>query len=424
MVETAIYFLIGFLSAALLALMAAPAITRRAYRLAAARARLLAPLSEVQALADRDALRAQHSIEILKIEQRIVAAADTVARAKIDLGRRDAEIVALTDAGLESAVEIGRQRAEIRSLAAENRALEAGLGALQVGLHDLTAQRDRLRDQLAQGKTQITQLETNAEQARVVIATLETHNAGLEIALADRKRSSAEAARAAEEERSRLNSTLQASRHNATSLEERLADTVAQQQAMRGEAEGRAGEAARLRERLADMERTLARMERNRDDLGLQSGRQTARLAEREAGLERAEATRRDEAQRFNSRLEAASAREGALAERLRNLAASQATDDGALAAARIERIELKRELDALASRFAEFQATAQTLVKGDQILRQSIAKLGREIVRAQGDGSEDEPAALQIVNFARREPSTGAPADDHARERTLASEG
>ncbi len=43
---------------------------------------------------------------------------------------------------------------------------------------------------------------------------------------------------------------------------------------------------------------------------------------------------------------------------------------------------------------------------KGDQVLRQSIARLGREIARGVGAPDEDEPLAGQIVNFARREPA------------------
>ena len=70
MVESALFFVVGFLCATLLALLAAPAMSHRARRLANARARLQAPLSESQARAERDALRAIQAVEIVRMEKK------------------------------------------------------------------------------------------------------------------------------------------------------------------------------------------------------------------------------------------------------------------------------------------------------------------------------------------------------------------
>ena len=74
--------------------------------------------------------------------------------------------------------------------------------------------------------------------------------------------------------------------------------------------------------------------------------------------------------------------------------------------AVRSDRADLQREVDRLRARLAESASAAQTVAKGDQALRQSIARLGREIARGVGAPDEDEPLAGQIVNFARREPA------------------
>ena len=102
LIEQAIFAAVGFLTATLLALAAAPAVARRARRLAEARARLLAPLSEEQAVADRDALRALHAIEIVRIERRLRTAEEAVATRKVEIGRQLLRLVALEEFDSES----------------------------------------------------------------------------------------------------------------------------------------------------------------------------------------------------------------------------------------------------------------------------------------------------------------------------------
>ena len=93
MVETAIYVLLGALTTALVALLALPAVSRRAFRLAQAKARLTAPLSAAEAQAERDALRGRHAIDLALAERRADKAEERWAEAQIALGERAAEIV-------------------------------------------------------------------------------------------------------------------------------------------------------------------------------------------------------------------------------------------------------------------------------------------------------------------------------------------
>ena len=225
MIEQAIFTAIGFLTAALLALAAAPAVAGRARRLAEARARLLAPLSEAQAIADRDALRAQHAIEIVRLERRLRAAEEAAAARKIEAGRQLLRLVALEEASTTDVGDLEAARWEANELRGE-------LGAVQSALADIDVQRRRVEARLDDS-------ETLAEERRGEIAALETRLAAAEVRLAD-----AESAAAAAAERA-------------------------------------AGERDRLRAALADVEARLERSEAAREEAVLENRRQLERVAER-----------------------------------------------------------------------------------------------------------------------------------------------
>ncbi len=225
MIEQAIFTAVGFLTATLLALAAAPAVARRARRLAEARARLLAPLSEAQAIADRDALRAQHSIEIVRLERRLRAAEEVAAARKVEVGRQFLRLLALEEASTTGVGDLEAARWEANDLRGE-------LGAIQSALADIDVQRRRVEVRLDDS-------ETLADERRGEIAALETRLAAAEVRLAD-----VESAAAAAAERA-------------------------------------AAEHDRVRAALADAEARLARSEAAREEAVLENRRQLERVAER-----------------------------------------------------------------------------------------------------------------------------------------------
>ncbi len=194
MIEQAIFAAVGFLTATLLALAAAPAVARRARRLAEARARLLAPLSEAQAIADRDALRAQHAIEIVRLERRLRAAEEAVATRKVEAGRQLVRLIALEEAATTGGGDLEAARWEANALHGE-------LGAAQSVLAELDVQRRRVEARLEDS-------ETLAEERRGEIAGLATRVAALEIRLADAESAAAAAAKRAAAEQDRLRAAL------------------------------------------------------------------------------------------------------------------------------------------------------------------------------------------------------------------------
>ena len=342
MIEQAIFSCIGFLVAALLALAAAPAISRRARRLAEARARLQAPLTEAQAIAERDALRAQHAVDQVRLEQRLSAAEEVAGRRWIEIGRQASRIVALEEVVGADAAEIAARREELEALEREARELRGQLGAVQLAVRDAMFQRDSSDTAFAAAEARRLDLETLADQNRTMIATLETRASTLEIRLADSERAALAAAKSAEAERARLSAAL-------------------------GEAEA-----------------LLSRSEAAREEALLENGRQLARIAERDAALREVETVKRD------------------LADQLSLLAAAHAIAEGALRVERAERAELQREADELRARPAE--ASPGRRAAGDQALRDAIARLGRDIAHLNGKarGAEEEPSNL--VSFDRRD--------------------
>jgi hypothetical protein len=90
LIEPAMFFFAGLLVSGLAGLLILPAFARRALRLSAARARLLAPLSVKDIVAERDLLRAEHALERHRLERRLATLQEQSALHRADLGRRAA----------------------------------------------------------------------------------------------------------------------------------------------------------------------------------------------------------------------------------------------------------------------------------------------------------------------------------------------
>jgi chromosome segregation ATPase len=375
LIEQAIFGCIGFLLAALLAVAAVPGITRRARRLAEARGRLLTPLTEAQAIAERDALRAQHAVDRLGMEQRLSEVEDLAARRQIEIGRQSSRIVALEEISAARAAEIGALREEFGALERDAHELRGQLGAARVALRDLTFEIESSAPTPAASQARRLDPETFTDQNRMKIAILETRALGLEVRLADSERAAAAAAKAGGAKRARL----------AAALSERTAEAKrlgAELDAATTQGAELAADLAATRARLGEAEALLARSEAAREEALIENARQFARIAERDAALREAGAAKRD------------------LAERLSVLAAAHAVAEGTLLAERAKRAEWRRDVEP--ARVAETAPRRREL--SEQTLRKAIARLGREVTRLNGKprGAAEEPSNL--VSFERRE--------------------
>lgn len=114
-VESVMVFALGFVAAALIALLIIPAINARAERLARRRAEALFPMSISELTAEKDHLRAEFAVLQRKIERKAEEALATKHQSMEELGRRAVRIEALEGALTER----DRMIAELERVLAE-----------------------------------------------------------------------------------------------------------------------------------------------------------------------------------------------------------------------------------------------------------------------------------------------------------------
>ncbi len=376
MIEQALFFAIGFLAAALAAVAAAPLLSRRAMRLAAARARLRAPATERQAIAEADALRAQHAVERARLERRLAFAEETSVGLRVAVGRQSAEIIRLTSDVVDLADQLYDQRAKVETLASRERDLRATVGAAQIALNDTLGQRDRAFAARDAAEARAAELNAEASRVRARTAVVAARAEYLEGRVEDLT----QIAKAARDRGDRMAADLEVERGRAASLEARLDATTAVSQGQSERLSRANSDHRRLVARIAELEERLRLSERAREETLLENGRQLAALADLEAAM----AVASEKAAGLEARLAAlaaeASERDNASSLRTETLPA-QAAMEGSLRTARAEREALQRENDALRNRIAHF-GDASRAVATDAELRNSIERLGREVSR------------------------------------------
>lgn len=191
MIEQGIYFALGGIVTALMALLFAPVFWSRALRLTRQRLQLQVPLSMQEILAQRDQLRAEFAVERLRIEQAMERVQTAKGQDMAEIGRRSMEVVALADqiAVMRTeetalAEEMARVRREAAEGAAEN-------GALRVALHDGLTGLDLWRERAETARGHQERLQDEVESHRTTIASLKTRSMGLEMQLTDAARANA-----------------------------------------------------------------------------------------------------------------------------------------------------------------------------------------------------------------------------------------
>ena len=342
MVEQALFFAIGFLVASFAALAAAPLISRRAFRLAAARARMQAPMTERQAAADRDALVAVHAVEQMRLEHRVALAEETAATLRAAGGRQAARLIVLeADATGQERI-IFDHLTEISKISAERRELEVAVSASQIALHDAFAQRDRAQVREAAAKARQDELEAETSRDRARIAILTARAESLQSRIEDLSHRAEAAKQTAEKSVAQLTESSAAGRKRATrELVRRLGEAM-------GQGKGQEAEQEQARTGLTELELRLQVSERAREEALIENGRQLEALAEREAALRAAQ----EKILQLEARL-AATSEKDRVSERAASMHTDQAATQGSPSAA-----------------------------SNDAELRASIQHLGREVSR------------------------------------------
>ena len=118
LIETIMYFALGFLAAGLLALMIMPAVWRRAVRLTRMRIEAATPITMAEFRADKDQLRAEFALSTRRLERNVEALRSRLAEQVVDISRRKSELTqakAERDEKLTIIGELEDREAELRT---------------------------------------------------------------------------------------------------------------------------------------------------------------------------------------------------------------------------------------------------------------------------------------------------------------------
>ncbi len=373
MIEQALFLAIGFLAATLAAVAAAPLVSRRAMRLAVARARLRAPVTQKQAIAEADALRARHAVEQARSERNLRIAEELSAGLRVTVGRQAAETIRLTGDIDYLKGELYDQCEKAEMLARRERDLRATMDASHLFLEDAFVQRDRALAAQIAAQAHAADLDAEASRLRARIAVSTARTEYLEGRMEDLMAVS-RAARAKVEQTS---AQLEAERGRAAALEERVAAAASENRSLASQLSKAVAEDGNLAARVAELEQRLRLSEKAREDTLLENGRRLAELGDREAALALAQAKSVGLETRLATLASEHHARENAPSLRTGTLASAHAATEGSLRTVLLEREALHRENAALRNRLAGADDPG-----ADSQLRESIGRLGREVVR------------------------------------------
>ncbi|HET7848276.1 MAG TPA: hypothetical protein VFL51_04355 [Pseudolabrys sp.] len=264
MIESIMYFGIGFLVAALIGLVVIPLVHGRAVRLTMRRLEAATPLSMAEIQADKDHLRAEFAMSMRRLEMSVEQLQNKSASQLAELGRK-------SDAINRLKIELGEKVAEVFALEARDKAIRDQLQAAEEELADKTAGLHDRERALSQGSGQIEKLTRDLERGsaladaqKVEIAALGTQVEGLKAQLAqaahdaklveDRRKSERTAFKATAQE-------LDDERAKTESLARRISELDQKLAARTAEAELLARRAQDLETRLGEQSRLLARSE-------------------------------------------------------------------------------------------------------------------------------------------------------------------
>jgi len=261
MVEPAMYFGIGFLVAALFALLFVPLVHNRAVRLTMRRLEAATPLTIAEIRADKDQLRAEFALSTRRLEMSVEQLktkttaqlaelgkkADAINQLKKELGEKNAAIFALEARDKTLGEQIRSTEDELAHKAGALRATERAVADKETELAKITA---------TLGEKSI-----DADTQRIELAALRTQLDALRVSVADHERITKDAEERLARERSEaaaVANDLTAARGNVEGLNARAAEAERQLVAQSAEIGLFNKRVQELETRLADQGRLIA----------------------------------------------------------------------------------------------------------------------------------------------------------------------
>ncbi len=367
MVEPAMYFGIGFLVAALFALLFVPLVHNRAVRLTMRRLEAATPLTIAEIRADKDQLRAEFALSTRRLEMSVDQLktkttaqlaelgkkADAINQLKKELGEKTSAIFALEARDKALGEQIRSTEDELAHKAGALRATERAVADKEAELAKITA---------ALGEKSI-----DADTQRVELAALRTQLEALKVSVADHERIARDAEDRLARERNEaaaVANDLAAARGNVGNLGARTVELERQLVAQAAETELFSKRVQELETRLADQGRLLA--ERDYQIERLRGEAESARkigddlrgeLALADSRVAGAVDKHKGEVTQLEAQLAAAIGERGQLQTELANL---QREAESSWAAERVENALLRERINDVAAEVARLTAVLE----------------------------------------------------------------
>ncbi len=134
MIELLLYFALGFLCAAFLAALIAPAALRRTVMLTRRRIEASVPLTLDEIRAEKDSLKAEYAVTTRRLEMDLKAAKTKVSELSVKLARGSKDMKAINTERETNKAELARIEGEARALRDELRRRDDGMQALSSAL--------------------------------------------------------------------------------------------------------------------------------------------------------------------------------------------------------------------------------------------------------------------------------------------------
>jgi chromosome segregation ATPase len=385
MIESVMYFGIGFLVAALLGLLFVPLVHNRAVRLTMKRLEAATPLSIAEIRADKDQLRAEFAMSTRRLEMSVEKMKTKTTTQLADLGKK-------TDAINQLKKELGEKTAAIFALEGREKTLRNQLRSTEEEFEIKSGSLREAERHLADKEAELTKLlgelgerSLVADSQRTEITAFRTQVEAMKVSVAEYERAVAE------------------TEHRLT-RERTDAETVSDELTT---ARGKLGD---LGTRTTDLERQLfvhqteaEILNRRVQDLETRLGDQGRMLAERDYQLERVrnelDGARKIEAD-LRSELSTSGSRSSTAVDRFR----SDITQlEAQLAGAVQERTKLQREVGTM-KRDAESTWAAERVENA--LLRERINDVAAEVARLtatlEGPGSPIESMLVEAAGMGR----------------------
>lgn len=269
MLEGILYFVLGFLSAALIALMISPAIWNRAVVLTRRRIEASVPLTLNEIQADKDQLRAEFAMSTRRLEMSIEELREKAARQVIEVNRKRDELAKLSEESRERVRTISELESRASDLRAQLRDREDQLSIATQRLDETRGKLEARALELESLRARLAETETDYDSRRIEVVAKETMLESLSDKVGtaeERERAARMELAALREEHSRALSDLERERERLTEATRR---------------------ANRLEAQLSDREESLQRRERDLARMREVSGNGEASAAELAAELVR-----------------------------------------------------------------------------------------------------------------------------------------